>query len=102
MVTFVNERMVNSVRRVEDASAIVFCGQRDWQTLDRWQKINVVLKAKQYYETIRAIAAARSTTGSAEASQPTTQASLAHLPSLTARQERRARVSQVELRGRWA
>lgn len=41
MVSFVSERMVPSVGKVEDASALVFCGCRDWGTLDRWGKIEV-------------------------------------------------------------
>lgn len=41
MVTSVNSRMIRALGEVKDASALVFVGHRDWQTLNRWQKINV-------------------------------------------------------------
>lgn len=39
MVSSVNERMINAVGKVEDASALVFVGHRDWEGLNRWEKI---------------------------------------------------------------
>ncbi|ORY76949.1 hypothetical protein BCR35DRAFT_332754 [Leucosporidium creatinivorum] len=50
MVSFVNERMIGAVRQVEAASALIFVGHRDWATLNRWERIQVTLAAKRYYE----------------------------------------------------
>ncbi|ORY76892.1 hypothetical protein BCR35DRAFT_332703 [Leucosporidium creatinivorum] len=50
MVSFVCRKMVGAVGRIEDASPLVFVGHRDWGTLNRWEKINVALAAKTYYE----------------------------------------------------
>lgn len=43
MVSFVNRKMIHAIGSVDQASALVYTGNRDWESLDRWEKINVSL-----------------------------------------------------------
>ncbi|ORY76941.1 hypothetical protein BCR35DRAFT_332749 [Leucosporidium creatinivorum] len=54
MVSFVYHKMINASRAIEHASALVFVGYRDWAALNRWEKINVALAAKEYFEVRKA------------------------------------------------
>ncbi|ORY76913.1 hypothetical protein BCR35DRAFT_332722 [Leucosporidium creatinivorum] len=58
MVSTVYRKMIHASRQIEHASAIVFVGHRDWDELSRWERINVALAAKEYFEEKRAIAQA--------------------------------------------
>ncbi|ORY57103.1 hypothetical protein BCR35DRAFT_355521 [Leucosporidium creatinivorum] len=92
--------------RAHDAVPEIWLGYEHWQNLGPYTKARVVLQAKLYGSEHR-----RREQRTREASHPshssaesTGAASSSHrnLPSLTHRQARRSRVSQGELRSRWA
>ncbi|ORY76898.1 hypothetical protein BCR35DRAFT_305652 [Leucosporidium creatinivorum] len=104
MVSYVYRKMIHAAKTVEQASALVFVGHRDWASLTRWQRINVALEAKRYFEEKLGVAVARqaaAASAAARASEPHAQSLGHHLPSLSARQSRRSGISAMELRTRW-
>ncbi|ORY59015.1 hypothetical protein BCR35DRAFT_335113 [Leucosporidium creatinivorum] len=84
---------------------LLWAGLRDWETSSAWTRGKVLLVARNYREAVERGKQqhAHQKTNELLASMGLEPShSLAHLPSLSARQARRNGISERELRARWA